>query len=180
MREKINILIRTGFRPQLFARCLESIKSQNYPNIRVIVSIDRSCDYVPEWCETIRVKPGNEDYFYDCYLNDLKALVTDGWFMFLDDDEVLADNALLSLQLNAPAIIVKTNYMGRIYPPTNELLLGLVPMPSIVLHHSLKDIAFFDGGNHGDYTFIKQVQDKVGLSFQDVLLAIVDRKSNGL
>ncbi len=178
--ELINILIRTGFRPQLFARCLQSITDQNYPNLRVIVSIDRDCDYVPSWCDVIRVSPGNESYTYDCYLNALKEIVTDGYFFALDDDEVLAKDCLSKIIFDNPAIIHKIDYMGKIIPTRQGVFLGEIGMPSIMLHHSLKNLANFDGGNHGDYNFIKAIEAQVALYYSDLVLVRVDRKGNGV
>jgi hypothetical protein len=142
----INILIRTHQRPTLFQRCLASVQSQNYPNIRVIVSTDCECNYVPDWCERIKVMPHPElEYGYDLYVNDLKAQVTDGWMLILDDDEVLSPNCLSKLTLNSCAIIVQLDYMGNILPIDAQIKPGRIGMPCIILHHSLKDLIDMKG-----------------------------------
>ena len=178
--EKINILIRTCGRKELFLRCLQSVTDQNYPNLRVIVSIDRDIDYVPDWCESIRVYPSAPGpYFYDAYSNDLKSMVSEGWFMFLDDDDTLAPDCLNKLQLNAPAILVQINHMGRIIPTKLSTDLGSVGMPSLVLHHSLKGLYDFAPKNqldHNDVSWINAVKSNVSLSWQPIVLAVIDRK----
>ena len=89
MQPLINILIRTSQRKFLFERCLASIISQTYKNIRVIVSYDFECDYIPDWCDKVQVQKGTEGYYWNLYCNELKERVTDGWFMFIDDDDFI-------------------------------------------------------------------------------------------
>src|SRR6188768_2413240 len=91
----INILIRTSQRPILFQRCLQSIQQQTYKNIRVIVSYDFDCDYIPNWCDKIRVQKGDSGYYWNLYCNELKEAVTDGWFMVVDDDDFMNSKSVI-------------------------------------------------------------------------------------
>lgn len=179
MQPLLNILIRTCGRAELFARCLASVTSQGYPNIRVIVSIDRDIDYIPDWCEVIRVTPHPElEYGYDLYCNDLKAQVTDGHYLYVDDDDVLAPDCLSKLDLSHSAILCQLDYMGNVLPKSKDFT--LIGMPCLILHHSLKNLVDFDGLDHGDMRYIKEVASKVELDFQEVVVVKVDRKGNGL
>jgi len=175
----LNILIRTHNRESLFTRCLASIITQNYPNLRVIVSTDCGDTYVPDWCELIHVKPGGEMYPYDVYCNYLKNLVTDGWYFYLDDDDTLAPNCLSQLRLDKPAILVQLDYMGNTLPKSKDFTFGLIGMPCLILHHTLKNMVDFDGGDHGDSRYITEIAKRVDLDFQEVVVVRVDRKGHG-
>ena len=176
----INILIRTSNREQLFKRCLDSILNQSYKNIRIIVSIDNpSCNYVPQWIDTIEVEKQPGEYAYDLYLNELKKEVDDGYFICVDDDDFLAPDCLSQLRLFRPAILCQLNHMGNILPTSAEVLPGRVGMPCLILHHSLKDIADIPGEDHNDYHWIRAVSEKVKLDFQPVVVVVSDRKGMG-
>ncbi len=177
--EKINILIRTHNRPELFKRCLDSCTSQIGSYIKIIVAYDSDCDYIPDWCTKIQVTPGNELYFYDCYLNDLKAQVNSGWWMILDDDDYLLPNSLAQVVLDAPVIIHKLNHMGNIIPKNQSLKLGQIGMPCFMVHHSLKDLVNFTGQDHGDYHFAKELNKHVDFVYRNLVLVESDRKGLG-
>lgn len=180
MQPLVNILIRTSNRPELFARALDSALSQQYKNLRIIVSIDNPVDYIPEGIETIKVQKNNLQYGYDLYLNDLKALVTDGWFMILDDDDMLVPGSLLKVVLDAPVIIHQLNHIGNIIPKTGEVSIGQIGMPCFMIHHSLKDKVDFDGGDHGDYHFAKRLSEHCPFVYRDLILVECDRKGCGV
>lgn len=175
--EKINILIRTHNRPELFKRCLDSCLSQIGAYIRIFVTYDDDGSYIPNWCESFKVEPGPEEYFYDCYLNALKARVTSGYFMFLDDDDYLLPGALAQVVFDAPVLIHKLNHMGNIIG--DSLQLGRIGMPCFMIHHSLKDAAHFTGDDHGDYHFGIELAKHVNFVYRDLVLVESDRKSNG-
>jgi glycosyltransferase involved in cell wall biosynthesis len=180
MQALLNILIRTHNRANLFARCLNSITTQNYPTLRVIVSTDCGDTYIPEWCDKIHVMPHPElAYGYDLYINDLKEMVTDGWMIVVDDDDVLAPGCLAALDLSHHAIIVQLNHMGNVLPESADIKPGRIGMPCIILHHSLKDIADVPSEDHNDYWWIKRISEKVELSFQPLVVVVSDRKGNG-
>ena len=103
----VNILVRTSKRPNYFETCMQSIYSQSYPAIRILVSCDNeeTFSYLKKYqgIEVVRVKPNTgpceplpDDYPYDSYrfpanlhLNALMDQVKDGFIMFLDDDDLL-------------------------------------------------------------------------------------------
>jgi hypothetical protein len=181
MQPLINILIRTSNRPALFARCLDSILTQSYKNIRIIVSVDQEVNYVPRWIETIEVTPRPDlEYGYDLYINDLKKCVTDGWFIVVDDDDILEPECLIKLDLSHPAILCQLNHMGNTMPTNGEVKLGRVGMPCLILHHSLKHLANIGGTDHNDYHWIKTISERVELKFVPLVVVVSDRKGNGL
>lgn len=189
----INILIRTSYRPDLFQRCLDSIRSQTHLNVRIIVSYDddRAISYIPVDIEKIRVyKNESLPFFYDNYCNELKQMVSSGFFFFLDDDDVLASDRCLEIASKH----LKKNYglvmqfsRGGNLKPSSDLIKrniikrGSIGMPCLILHSSLKNIADFDGSKGAaDYTWIKAVSKRVKLKFIPIVIAFADRRSNGI
>jgi len=189
MQPLINILIRTSHRKELFQRCLKSITEQTYQNVRVVVSYDHECDYIPDWCDKIRVQPGLKDYYWNLYCNELKEQVTDGWFFFLDDDDYLIDSTALqriSQHLFEPTegVICQFIRWGRRKPniycmASKSIIRGKIGMPCIFLHHSKKDVAYFDDQPAADYRFIKEMSEKIKMRFVTEVVVETDRISKG-
>lgn len=188
----INILVRTSYRPELFKRAIDSIYGQTYSNFKIIVSYDddRALEYIPDGFEKVRVYSDKTlPFFYDNYCNSLKELVTGGWFFFMDDDDILYDtNALQKLSkhlIGTCGIICQFNRNGKL-KPSNELIRvrkiirAKVGMPCLILHHSQKNVAHFDGSvGAADFHWIKAVSRKVRLKFVPIALVYADRRSNG-
>lgn len=170
----INILIRTSNRPNEFARMLRSITNQTYPNIRIIIGYDNptALRYIPKGLETVFVSGDRSlPYYYDTYLNHLKDLVTDGYYIVLDDDDILIDKDVLSrLPLQGPGLIVQLQRVNNIVPKDLNFRRGQIGNPCIILHHSLKDLATYNGTGAGDYFFIKAITDKVPLPFVPIVV----------
>lgn len=185
MAELINILIRTSNRPELFRRALKSITDQSYPNIRIIICYDNqeAIKYIPSGLESFYIPEINIDrgqpYYYDAYCNLLKERVTDGWFMFLDDDDYLMPDVLTKMTLDAPAILHQLQRRETIVPTGLDFKRGLIGMPCLMLHHTLKCIANIPGTGQGDYFWIKAVMDKVGLSFRPLIVVGSDGRGLG-
>lgn len=186
----INILIRTSNRPALFARCLRSIADQSYSNYRITVGFDRASalDYIPKGINHQFVYADNSTpYFYDLYCNDLKEKVTDGWFLFLDDDDQLLPGALsqLAAHLTEPGAIICQFIRNGIPKPRDNYIRhkviqeGKIGLPCLVLHHSYKQIGQLDGQKGGDYRYIKEVTSKVPTKFITLPLVTTDRRSFG-
>lgn len=186
----INILIRTCYRPEAFARCLESIISQTYRNIRIVVGYDRATalEYIPNNIEVFPVVPYYEyPYYYDLYCNVLKEKVTIGWFLFLDDDDTLASPTVLqqvSEHLTGPyeAIICQFLRNGVPKPADNYIRNrvireGKIGLPCLVLHSKHKDLSGLDGQKAGDYRYIKEVTDQVSTKF--IALPLVNAGTRG-
>lgn len=185
----INILIRTSYRPTLFKRCLESIYSQPHGELRIICSYDddRCLEYIPENIERIRVYKSTEKFFFDGYCNSLKEMVTSGWFFFLDEDDYLLPNALLKIErkLRGDGMLCQFR-RGHKTKPSDSMLMrkkiirGKVGMPCLILHHSKKNIAYLDGSlDAPDYFWIKEVADKVKLTYVPIPLVMAERRGNG-
>lgn len=169
----INILIRTSKRPAEFKRCLNSIVKQSYPNIRIIIGYDNEAalKYIPKGLETVFVTGDrNLPYWYDTYCNQLKSLVNDGYFFFLDDDDILNPNVLKDIPLNNQAIIVQLQRVNNVVPKDLNFRRGTIGMPCLILHYSLKAIADIHGSGTGDYFWIKEVISKVEPVFVPIVV----------
>lgn len=188
----INVLIRTSNRPDLFARCLESIRAQSHKEIRVVVAYDNpeALNYLPDDVTRIQVTPAREfPYFWNLYCNELKAQVTAGWFFFLDDDDLLIDDRALeriSAWLVNPSrgVICQFQRWGKPKPDsvmmaTRRIIRGRIGMPCIFLHAMQKDVAAFDGYPAADFRFITAVSKKLQLTWAKVIVVKTDRISQG-
>lgn len=192
MNPLINILIRTSNRPTLFSRCLASVQAQSYQNYRIIVGYDHASglSYIPDDLTKIYVFADRDlPYFYDCYCNVLKVLVTDGWFLFLDDDDILTRPTILEKlvsHLTHPheAIICQFLRNGIAKPRGNYIrnrivAEGKIGLPCLVLHSKHKNLSGLDGQKAGDYRYIKEVTDSVPTKFIELPLVTCDRRSYG-
>jgi hypothetical protein len=191
MNALINILIRTSNRPQLFARCLQSIHQQTYQHYRIIVGYDRASalDYIPQDLTKLFVYADNSlPYFYDCYSNDLKTLVTEGWFMFLDDDDTLTRPTILeelAVHLQTPGAIICQFLRNSVPKPAENyirkkvIVEGKIGLPCMVLHSKYKMLSGLDGQKAGDYRYIKEVTSQVPTNFIELPLVTCDRRSRG-
>lgn len=185
--ELINILIRTSNRPALFKRCLKSVTDQTYPNIRIIVSVDREVNYIPDAIETIFVSADRDlSCFYDLYCNDLKQAVADGWFLFLDDDDYLMPDILSKLTLDYPALLYQYRRNHDLFPPNKywdgeQIVLrrGQVGMPCLLLHHSLKNAADIPGDGQGDFIWINAINQIRPLKFNPTVICMGDSRGHG-
>jgi hypothetical protein len=185
----INILIRTSNRPAQFARCLESVRSQTYKNVNILVGHDRASTlgYIPNELQTVFVYADNTFvYFYDLYCNELKAKVTTGWFFFLDDDDTLYSNTVLEEladQLKQPGAIICQMLRNGVPKPADNYIRkkvireGKIGLPCLVLHSKYKEIGALDGEKAGDYRYIKYVTSLVPTRF--ICLPLVNAGSRG-
>lgn len=134
-----NILIRTSKRKNYFHDCIDSVLSQNYDNINIIVSVDNdeSFEYARKYpVNIVRIKKEfknisppdpNDDaygkYFkYNEYFNEMAERVPRGYVIYLDDDDKFLDSdALKKLDKiikkeNADVIFWRVQFPKRIVP----------------------------------------------------------------
>ena len=209
-REKpllVNILIRTSRRPNYFRTCMESVYSQTYPNIRAIVSYDNdeSFDYVSTYrgIETIRVYPAPEpyaplpaDYPYDyyklhpnLYLNTLMDLVTDGFVLYLDDDDKLMhpdclETIVRHITSADDLVFWKVQFPGRYLP--EDKFFGMKPVYSHIdtcgftFHAKYIPQTRWEGWSGGDYRVVSGLYDRVpNKIFIDEILTGIQRDNRG-
>lgn len=179
--EKINILTRTGNRPNYFHVLKESILTQNYPNIRHIKSNDNpKCKYLDNEIDVIYVKKGSKNTFYNLYLNNLLQNVNEGWIIILDDDcKIIHDKAIENIAKvcsnSKPNEVIiyqnKIHEKGTVLPINkhmihNIILAGYIDMCCFCFHYTLfQDIKFTDK-RMGDYYFLDEIKKSKKYNFK--------------
>lgn len=170
---KINILIRSH-RPHLLQNAVNSVMGQTFKDWNIIVYKNGG---------------GVPGYDYNLFCNILKDQVEIGWFMFLDDDDVLdAQDVLekMAKRLTDPdeLIICQMLRKGRAKPhdglmSSKRIVRGHIGMPCFFLHSKHKHIAEFDNTECADYNFIKQVSEKLRTKFIKQVVVNAGKRSNG-
>ena len=165
----INILTRTGRRPNFFKRLEDSIISQTYKNIRHIKSCDNpACNYLNNSKDVVKVVPDKSTgkAFYNLYLNTLIDTTKDGWIIILDDDSKLIDNNFLEALANECKISNKNDVLiydikihegGDILPHDTSIKSGRIDMACFCFHSSISKNLRFDGRVRGDYNFLDKI-----------------------
>jgi hypothetical protein len=200
----VNILIRTSGRPKFFKKCIESIYSQDYKNVNIIVGVDdhESKKYVqPEKCRMIEynynnyhfdIKPigieyGNE-FIPNLYMNDLKKEVVRGFILYLDDDDQFVTDSSLSKIMNNitsddEMVFWIVKFPHRTVP--NVKLLGHEPQltqvdtAGFIYHH--KYTVNWEPYTNGDYRVCKQLYNIVPIKkyISEVLVESLRDVRNG-
>ncbi len=182
---KINILIRTKKgREHLLKKCLKSIDNQTYKNYNIIIG----AEYESE--NTILLKPNYKlgEFFYNDYCNTLKDLVIDGYFFFLDDDDILIDNTALQRIVNnlkADGLICQMKRGVNKLKPTHkqiELKLiesGSIGMPCLVLNSKYKNLIDIPATSNGDFVWIKEISKLTNLNFIKEVLVYSNQRNYG-
>lgn len=195
----INILIRNKYRPELLGRCLHSVIEQTIAkSLNVIICSDSKeasedakikTDNFPSKVSLIEAEIDiNYPFYWNLFSNQLKNLVTEGWFFFLDNDDLLYSSTSLetiSTKLTNPeeGVICQMLRRGRPKPPMDfienkKIVKGKIGAPCLFLHHSKKNVALWDGYKAADYRWIKDIEKVLPLKF--VPIAVVQTGNNGL
>ncbi len=186
----INILIRTSHRPDLFKRAIRSVQTQTYRNVNVIIGCDteESWDYTRGYIAYRMHRDLTANHYWNLYCNQLKSLVKEGWFFYLDDDDYLVNsNALTNIAehlINPDEGVICQMLRNGKPKPRKELMeqkkieCGRIGAPCLFLHSSKKDIANWDGFKAGDYRWIKNVSLRLPMKF--IQTVVVQTGNNGL
>lgn len=181
------ILTRTSNRPEGFKRCFNSIKSQNYSKVKHIVSCDSKRDksYLSEYDLSIitvekKQKTSKEDKDnltfapYNLYCNELLQQVDEGWILFLDDDDFLIHNGVLTFlnrkldSVNEETILVfQMRYPnGNVKPEAfffdNKLIKkDHIGSPCVLVHSKIAKTIKWDEWKAADFRYIKKLEAAV-------------------
>ena len=108
--EPFIILMRCTYRPNYFKKTIFSILNQSDKNFKIIMCYDddNCLDYLEEYRnhEQITIFKSKEvdkssEGFYNLYCNQLLEYVTEGWILFMDDDNIYASqDSLLEIRNN--------------------------------------------------------------------------------
>lgn len=209
---KIFILTRTSGRKHFFHECFDSVITQSYQNICQLVSYDDpdSGNYVKKYHDIVgfsnegsssrfrsfqvsKVKrEGGSHFPFNLYLNHLMDQIdsrSNGWIMFLDDDDVLADENSIQIIVNNIKNHIRRNgrrvngsggdiknkmLLWRVKFPPDRLVprrvggnrvprIGDVSMIGFAFHVSWKDQIRFSDRKGGDHQFIRTLWNDLGL-----------------
>lgn len=183
----INILTRTSNRPLGFKKCHTSITSQSYKNIKHIVSYDCPEDlgYLNHYnIEIVKVEKsmapketpiGLRDFkYYNLYCNDLLNKVSDGWIMFLDDDDMLSNSSVIKKivrhikKADEDTLFIWQSQFpnGHVIPShktfkEEKIKLQHIDTACFIFHSKYKHLAKWDCWWAADYRFIKQLSQVI-------------------
>lgn len=192
----LNILIRTSNRPNYFRRLIRNIESQSYPNYKLIISADtpetekyvKKAGYQPVPVKRL-YRNQKQTFPWNLYLNTLMNNVSDGWIIFMDDDDMYADNSALGLiaaslgdensmlvwRLRFPdgRYVPAVNYMGKT-PFTRKQ----IAMPCFAFHSKWKNRVRLDGQRAGDFRMANHLQQFLEVKWLDLALVKLDNFGN--
>lgn len=171
----LTILIRTHGKRDL-TKTLQSIYNQTYSNIRIEIVTD-GIDVSPN--------PAHGKYFYNHYCNILKEKVNEGWFMFLDSDDHLANDFVIEniakhFDSTGAILCQMSRDNGRIKPERNEVRSGRIGLPCLILHSKYKNLADIAPVENGDYLWIKKVTDSIPYKFVQQIVVHSPKRNFGL
>lgn len=170
----INILIRTSNRPYYFKNCVESILNQTYNNVRVIICYDKleSQEYLKDYQNysnieffPVQVK-SKKKYKFNLYCNELLRRVTNGYVLYLDDDDYLCHDECLwylanTVEKNTVTIWNFFRADKLIFPHNKfNIQLGEVTTSGFIGDIECYKNCFWGDEKNGDYTFLKMVMLK--------------------
>lgn len=179
------ILTRTSGRPNAFKRNHESIQKQTFKNWTQIVSVDdpESKKYVDKYdVKSVFVdksflekqkdipnpKTGGR-FPYNLYFNVLlKKIKTNGWVIFLDDDDYLANPNVLkkiakNIKSNSDLVVWKMQFNPNTSIPRNFNTfprLYDVGAPCVAVFSKMAKSVKWDGWKCGDFRYIHKVHSK--------------------
>ena len=169
---KINILLRNTYRPKSFKICIDSILKQNYPNLNLICCYDdeRCKDYlIPDKFPNLNmnifpIQIKKQPFHYNLYCNTLIEKISDGWFMFLDDDDKFTSDIALhcinsSIYCDEDIIFWKFKRPDKeIYPVCiSDIKPCQIASSTYCFHSKYKSLGKWEVHQLGDYDYINNV-----------------------
>lgn len=175
----INILIRTSNRPRQFANCIDSILSQQaFTSVHVCYDNPKALEYINNYkfSTIIEVNKNEHKFGYNQYCNPLKDQVTEGWGLFLDDDDCLQPG---SLELLCEHIQPGNSYIvpflrdGKQKPwpalfRNRSIEEGCIGLPCMLFWHEHKKYFNFDYTEIADYKAIKMLSRSTALQWLQI------------
>ncbi|MBU3822743.1 hypothetical protein KO566_11770 [Flavobacteriaceae bacterium XHP0103] len=183
----INILTRTSGRPKGFYNCLQSVVNQKYKNIEHYVSYESERDLegvdsnhlkkvkVDRYEDEVLINPeGHLHAPYNLYCNTLLKQVKGGWILFLDDDDHLLHNKVMTEvvseieKANEDTLFIwQMRYPdGKVLPTKKHFEHELVEFmqigsPCFMFHSKYKDMAQWDQWKASDFRVVKRLSEVV-------------------
>ena len=191
----INILTRTNLRARFFSDNRNSIASQTYKNFRHLVSYENAETYgylkahqLPPADLVKVVKAGTGgSHPYNLFVNEMMDRVTEGWIMFLDDDDLFSTPHALAiiashLKDEDSLVIWRTWFPARTIPATkdiHQIAPGGITSCCFAFHSKHKKKGQWHEFRAGDYRCFDQLRQHLKPVFLDHILAKVNRTDRG-
>jgi hypothetical protein len=187
----VYILIRTSKRPKFFAKLMESIKVQTYPNIKTIVHTDDPNDTYIEGDIIIKGerKQRTKDHKapYNLYNNVLLQSIPEGpgWYHFVDDDDVYVDPdgiAKVIPQCKENCInVFRVRRWDRKVVPQKWQRQRSYQTECFILHTKHKNLATWWDHLGGDHDYSKKITAKLQINWIEniILCAVQEGKGYG-
>ncbi len=178
--DKINILVRTSNRPEYFKKCIESILNQNYSNYKVIIGYDKieSLEYLNNYKDNNKIEiyemktTSKERFKHNLYLNTMMDKVTDGFIMYLDDDDMMSHNNSLNIlneNINNENDLIIWKFMRPdrlIYPKSNIIKMGHISGCAYSFNNKYKYDSRWVDRQCSDFHFINGLLKKIKLNIK--------------
>lgn len=189
----VYILIRTSRRPRYFARMMDSINKQTYQNIITIVHTDEPTDDYIEGDIIIRgerITHNPADGLtklnapYNLYCNRLLESIPegDGWYYFLDDDDILSAPDVIEKfvknSLEDHINVARVSRYGCLWPK-NWKTDNRFHTESFFLHAKHKNLARWWGNRGGDHNYSYQICQQLPCNWIDGLISAQAQEGKG-
>ena len=169
-----NIIIRTHNRPVLFNSCINSILSQTYTDINIVICAQdiQTSNYIftrnDERFNIFQPKIINNDtHYYNDFCNQALQYCNHGWIIFIDDDNMLADvNTLTLLNKCIQESHDSTNILINDYIRADKILslkyihglsVGELDTANFCIHESIKHLGEWPTHVAGDYGYFNKI-----------------------
>jgi len=187
----INILTRTSNRPRGFRHNIESVRGQTYKNIRHIIYTDdqssvsyiineKISDYslidrnlIIKNDDQPKPKTGHRFLPHNLYFNRMIEDVSDGWVIYLDDDDRFVHNRVVEeiadiiSKCNEDTLIywrmVYSNgsYLPEVISENNPPRICQIGGSCMTFNIKYKYLAKWDGWNCGDFRVIERLHENI-------------------
>jgi len=185
----VYILIRTSRRPEFFRVCMESVLSQTYKNIVTIVHTDDPRDTYVQGDIIIKGSCYGSEYGtapYNLYCNKLLDAIPEGegWYHFLDDDDMYASNDVIEKLVE----LSKRDYMNvahvkrwgnKIMPPEWGDARKGFQTECFFLHTDHKNKARWWGNKNGDGNYSLKLLKTMPVNWIENLLVCKAQTGKG-
>ena len=188
MHDPVYILIRTSGRPKFFARCMESIKAQTYPNITTIVHTDNPDDDYVEGDIIVRGEAYPRSVGtapYNLYCNRLLEAIPDGpgWYHFIDDDDAYACPDAIERFVAASKRdhinVTRVRRWNDVVFPRRWCVQQSFQTECFLLHTDHKGLAKWWANRGGDHNYTRQITRSLKINWIDDLLLCYAQEGKG-
>lgn len=123
------------------------------------------------------------DYSYNLYCNTLRDKVADGFYFYLDDDDIAIRGSIekiLPLLKEDHANIVQMLRNGIPKPRNDQFVRrGCIGGPCLILHSKYKHISDWTAEEWGDWAWIQGVIRQLPINFINIPLVDAGSRSHG-